>query len=179
MVDSNNVNCYYDFESAIIDSRFIRGTIDDSGHLVMNKKESDKFRRKILEDYYNFKIQNDIFFFKQGKVIFFEYKEGIHRDTKTFKLDFDSLIILLFTSTYINLIGLRRCLLIAYNTLDDRVEKFISFVGIKDESYAKFMSGASELKNEITLRQIWDFYGNEMRPQDYYRITLKEVSIEL
>lgn len=165
----SNVESY--FESAIFDSRFIKGMIDIDGILILSKKENEKFRMRLIEDYYKRTLKNDIYFIKIGNRIIYtyqynEFKEFYkHQNIECFKLDFESLVVLLFVNEFGEAIGYRRALIIARNAIYDDTEELIEYLGLEEKTYVRFLNCQYELEDKISLKAINDFYNINFRTQ--------------
>lgn len=155
-----------DVRLAILDSRLIPGSIRDDC-LFLSKEVNFELRKKLFEDYLKLKIDRFIYLKQVDQFILIDYK-SIQGDD-IYHIDFETLMILLFTTQYQDEIGLRRCLIIANNLLDDRSEELIEYLRIGEKKFLKFMQGYSELEHTLTLSKISDFYHMESHHEEYYQ----------
>jgi hypothetical protein len=161
-----------DIRLAILDSRLIPGNIRDNC-LFLSKEVNFELRKTLFEDYLKLKIDRFIFLKQVDQFILIDYKSIQGEDI--YHIDFETLMILLFTTQYQDEIGLRRSLIIANNLLDDRSEELVEYLGISEKRFIKFLQGYSELQDDITLGKVCSFYhliGTHC--SDYQKIQLKK-----
>jgi hypothetical protein len=161
-----------EISSAILSSRLFVGTIKHDC-LLLSDSANFQLRKALFEDYLDLKIESKVYFRMVDEFLLVSYSK--QEGGLTHSISFKELMVRLFVAQYQKEIGIRRSLIIANNSLDDKTEEFIEWTGISEARYLKFMQGYSELDRILTLSKICEFYGlSDNKEQQYSRIELEE-----